>query len=85
MYMCVYICMYEFMSIYSHACVPMWAYALVCICVCNCMCLSILVILLQVYMLKLANAEVIGKCGHACAQEYICVCVYICIGFCPCV
>ena len=80
-YMCMYIslcvcvhgymCMYEFMSMYSHTCVPMWAYALVYMCVCNCMCLSILVILilLQVYMLILENAEVIGKCGHVCAQE----------------
>ena len=30
-------------------------------------------------MLILANAEGIGKCGHACAQEYICVCVYVCV------
>ena len=62
--------MYEFIGMYSHACVPMLAYALVCMCACNCMCLSILVILilLQVYMLILANADVIGKCGHVCAQ-----------------
>ena len=76
-----YMCMYEFMSMYSHTCVPMRAYALVYMCVCNCMCLSILVILilLQVCMLILENAEVIGKCGHVCAQEYICVCVYVCV------
>ena len=69
------------MSMYSHACVPMWAYALVCMCVYNCMCLSILVILilLQVSMLILANAEAMGKYGHVCAQEYVCVYVYVCI------
>ena len=69
------------MSMYSHAGVPMWAYALVCMCVCNCMCLSILVIfiLLQVYILILANSEVMGKCGHVCAQEYVSVYVYVCI------
>ena len=42
--MCMYVCMYvmhvfmyvmyEFMSMYSHACVPMWEYALICMCVC---------------------------------------------------
>ena len=84
MYVCVpvYVCMYEFMNMYSHACVPMWAYALLCMCVCNCMCLSILVVflfLLQVYMPMLANAEVIGKCGHVCAQEYICIYMYVCV------
>ena len=30
-------CMYEFMNMYSHACVPMLAYALVYMCVCSCM------------------------------------------------
>ena len=33
--------------------------------------------LLHVYMLILANAEVIGKCGHVCAQEYVCICMCI--------
>ena len=33
--------------------------------------------LLQVCMLILANAEVIGKCGHECAQEYVCMCAYV--------
>ena len=33
MHVCMYV-MYEFMSMYSHACVPMSAYALICMCVC---------------------------------------------------
>ena len=46
-YMCMYIrscvcvhgymCMYESMSMYSHACVPMLEYALAYLCVCSCM------------------------------------------------
>ena len=52
----VYICMHEFMNMYSHVCAHMWAYTLAYVCAYNCMCLSILVVfsLLQVYMLILA-------------------------------
>ena len=38
--------------------------------------------LLQVYVLILANAEVIGKCGHVCAQEYVCICMYLYVYMC---
>ena len=36
----------------------------------------------QVSMLILANVELIGKCEHVCAQEYICICVHMYVYMC---